>query len=98
MVVNEVDFKRALKSVSDICKIPWLYRIEAFFHGKDVFTSLPTGYGSDLQSSTDDCRWAVIFLDMSTSQIFQGNTLCRLFLRMARLVRARRWVSLTGKE
>ena len=43
MVVNEVDFKRALKSVSDSFKIPWLYSIEAFFKGKDVFavTSMP---------------------------------------------------------
>ena len=56
MVVNEVDFKRALKSVSDSFKIPWLYSIEALFKGKDVFASLPTGYGSDLQSSTDRCR------------------------------------------
>ena len=48
MVVNEVDFKRALKSVSDILKIPWLYSIEALFKGKDVFASLPTGYGFDL--------------------------------------------------
>ena len=45
MVVNEVDFKRALKSVSDSLKIPWLYSIEALFKGKDVFASLPTGYG-----------------------------------------------------
>ena len=49
MVVNEVDFKCALKSVSDSFKIPWLYSIEALFKGKDVFASLPTGYGSDLQ-------------------------------------------------
>ena len=56
MVVNEIDFKRALKSVSDSFKIPWLYSIEALFKGKDVFASLPTGYGSDLQSSTDRCR------------------------------------------
>ena len=93
MVVNEVDFNRALKSVSDIFKIqvPRLYSIEAPFKGKDVFASLPAGYGSALQSSTDRCRRAVIFLDMSTSQIFQGNMLCRLFLRMARLVRARHW-------
>ena len=62
----------ALKSVSDSFKIPWLYSIEAHFKWKDVFASLPTGYGSDLQSSTDRCRWAVIFLDMSTSQIIQG--------------------------
>ena len=48
MVVNEVDFKRALKSVSDSFKIPWLYSIEALFKGKDVFAGLPTGYGSDL--------------------------------------------------
>ena len=33
MVVNEVDFKRALKSVSDSFKIPWLYNIEALFKG-----------------------------------------------------------------
>ena len=52
MVVNELDFKRALKSVSDSLKIPWLYRIEALNKGKDVFASLLTGYGSDLQSST----------------------------------------------
>ena len=56
MVVNEVDFKRALKSVSDSFNIPLLYSIEALFKGKDVFASLPTGYGSDLQSSTDRCR------------------------------------------
>ena len=31
MVVNEVDFKRALKSVSDSFKISWLYSIEALF-------------------------------------------------------------------
>ena len=43
MVVNEVDFKRALKSVSDSFKIPWLYSIEALFKGKDAFASLPTG-------------------------------------------------------
>ena len=43
MVVNEVDFKRALKSVFDSLKIPWLYRIEALFKGMDVFASLPTG-------------------------------------------------------
>ena len=62
MVVNEVDFKRASKSVSDSFKIPWLYSIEALFKGEDVFASLPTRYGSDLQNSTDRCRWAVIFL------------------------------------
>ena len=50
MVVNEVDFKRALKIVSDSFKIPWLYSIEALFKGKDVFASLPTGYGSALRS------------------------------------------------
>ena len=48
MVVNEVDFKRASKSVSDSFKIPWLYSIEALFKGKYVFASLPTRYGSDL--------------------------------------------------
>ena len=37
MVVNEVDFKRASKSVSDSFKIPWLYSIEALFKGEDVF-------------------------------------------------------------
>ena len=58
MVVNEVDFKRASKSVSDSFKIPWLYSIEALFKGEDVhvFASLPTTYGSDLQNSTDRCR------------------------------------------
>ena len=56
MVVDEVDFKRASKSVSDSFKIPWLYSIEALFKGKDVFVSLPTRYGSDLQNSTDRCR------------------------------------------
>ena len=50
MVVNEVDLKRALKTVSDSFKIPWLYRIEALFKGKDVFASPPTGYGSDLKA------------------------------------------------
>ena len=47
MVVNEVDIKRASKSVSDSFKIPWLYSIEALFKGED---------GSDLQNSTDRCR------------------------------------------
>ena len=56
MVVNEVDFKRASKSVSDSFKIPWLYSIEALFKGEDVFASLPTTYGSGLQNSTDRCR------------------------------------------
>ena len=65
MVVNEVDFKRASKSVSDSFKIPWLYSIEALFKGEDVFASLPTRYGSDLQNSTDRCRWAVIFLGVN---------------------------------
>ena len=37
MVVNEVDFKRALKSVSDSFKIPWHYRIEALFKVLQVF-------------------------------------------------------------
>ena len=56
MVVNEVDSKRVLKSVSDSFKTPWLYNIEALLKEKDIFASLPTGYGSDLQSSTDRCR------------------------------------------
>ena len=43
MVVNEVDSIRALKSVSDSFKIPWLYSIEALFKRKDAFASLPTG-------------------------------------------------------
>ena len=51
-----MDFKRALKSVSDSFKIPWPYSIGALFKGKDVFASLPTGCGSDLQGSTDRCR------------------------------------------
>ena len=45
MVVNEVDFKRASKNVSDSFKIPWLYSIKALFKGEDVFASLPTRYG-----------------------------------------------------
>ena len=57
MVVNiKVDSKRALKSVSDCFKNSLLYSIEALLKGKDIFASLPTGYGSDLQSSTDRCR------------------------------------------
>ena len=55
MVVNEVDFERASKSVSDSFKIPWLYSIEALFKGEDVFASLPTRYGSNLPNSTDRC-------------------------------------------
>ena len=51
-----VDFERASKSVSDSFKIPWLYSIEALFKGEDVFASLPTRYGSNLQNSTDRCR------------------------------------------
>ena len=51
MVVNEVDFKCALESLSNNFKIPWLYSIEALFKGKDVFASLPTDTDELLFSS-----------------------------------------------
>ena len=51
MVVNEVDFKRALKSLFNRFKIPWLYSIEALFKGKAVFASLSTDADELLFSS-----------------------------------------------
>ena len=53
MAVNATDFYRALKRVWDVFKIPSLYSeqekcLEAVFKGKDVYVSLPTGYGKSL--------------------------------------------------
>ena len=50
MVVNTREFCRALQRVCNIFKIPSLYSkqekcLEALFKGKDVYASLPTGYG-----------------------------------------------------
>lgn len=80
-----MDFKRALNSVSDSFKIPWFYSIEALFHPGKALIFRAT------QIVVDELLIFFFFLDMSTFQIFQGNSLCRLFLRMARLVQARRW-------
>ena len=80
MVVNEVDFKHTLKSVSDSFKIPWLYSTEALFKGKDVFASLPTGYGSDLQSSTDtcNCRYFPRYVHISNHKSKYTQTHCKI--------------------
>ena len=53
MAVDAGEFRRALESVCDIFKIPSLYSeqekcLEALFKGKDVYASLPTGYGKSL--------------------------------------------------
>ena len=53
MAVDAGEFRRALESVCDIFKIPSLYIeqekcLEALFKGKDVYASLPTGYGKSL--------------------------------------------------
>ena len=53
MAVDAGEFRRALESVCDIFKIPSLYSeqeecLEARFKGKDVYASLPTGYGKSL--------------------------------------------------
>ena len=56
MAVDAGEFRRALdrlESVCDIFKIPSPYSeqekcLEALFKGKDVYASLPTGYGKSL--------------------------------------------------
>ena len=48
MAVDAGEFRRALESVCDILKVPSLYSLEALFKGKDVYASLPTGYGKSL--------------------------------------------------
>ena len=53
MAVSATSFYRAIKSVCDIFKISSLYPeqekcLEAIFEGKDVYASLPTGYGKSL--------------------------------------------------
>ena len=53
MAVDAGEFRRALESVCDIFKIPSLYSeqekcLEALLKGKDVYASLPTGYGKSL--------------------------------------------------
>ena len=53
MAVSATSFHRAIKSVCDIFKISSLYPeqekcLEAIFEGKDVYPSLPTGYGKSL--------------------------------------------------
>ena len=53
MAVDAREFSRALESVCDIFKIPSLYNeqekcLEALFKGRDVYASLPTGYGKSL--------------------------------------------------
>lgn len=53
MAVDAREFRRALQSFCDIFKIPSLYSeqekcLEALFKGKDVYASLPTGYGKSL--------------------------------------------------
>ena len=53
MAVDAGEFRRALESVCDIFKIPSLYSeqekcLEALYKGKDVYASLPTGYGKSL--------------------------------------------------
>ena len=53
MAVNARDFHRASERVCDTFKIPSLYNeqkeyLEALFTGKDVYASLPTGYGKSL--------------------------------------------------
>ena len=50
MAVDASEFRRALQRVCDIFKIPSLYSeqekcLEALFKGKDIYASLPTGYG-----------------------------------------------------
>ena len=53
MAVDAGEFRRALESVCNIFKIPSLYSeqekcLEELFKGKDVYASLPTGYGKSL--------------------------------------------------
>ena len=53
MTVDAREFRRALESVCDIFKIPSLYSeqekcLEALLKGKNVYASLPTGYGKSL--------------------------------------------------
>ena len=54
MAVNGRNFNRVLERVCDISTIPSLYSeqkkkcLEALFEGKDVYASLPTGYGESL--------------------------------------------------
>ena len=53
MAVSATSFHPAIKSVCDIFKISSLYPeqgkcLEAIFEGKDVYASLPTGYGKSL--------------------------------------------------
>ena len=53
MAVNASALHRAFERVYDIFKIPSLYSeqekcLEALFSGKDVYASLPTGYGKSL--------------------------------------------------
>ena len=53
MAVDAREFRQALESVCDIFKIHSLYNeqekcLEALFKGKDVYASLPTGYGKSL--------------------------------------------------
>ena len=53
MVIDAGEFRRALESVCDIFKIPSLHSeqekcLEALLKGKDVYASLPIGYGKSL--------------------------------------------------
>ena len=54
MAVDASNLQRAFERVCDTFKIPSLYdeqkecRLEPLFNGKDVYASLPTGYGKSL--------------------------------------------------
>ena len=53
MAVDASNLQRAFERVCDTFKIPSLYDeqkecLEALFNGKDVYASLPTGYGKSL--------------------------------------------------
>ena len=53
MAVNVTSFRCAIEHVCDVFKIPSLFPeqekcLEALFEGKDVYASLPTGYGKSL--------------------------------------------------
>ena len=53
MAVNVTSFRCAIERVCDVFKIPSLFPeqekcLEALFEGKDMYASLPTGYGKSL--------------------------------------------------
>ena len=89
MMVDEVDFKRASKRVSDSFKIPWLYSIEALLKERTYLQVFQPGTAlifRTVQIVADELLFSSVC------------TLCRLCLRMAKLVRARRLDYIDGKE